>query len=59
VKKYNEKVNLKSKHKSGFESVCISCCRLGNNAHPIKNEEEIGVKFQNAQKKTYFSSWKI
>ena len=54
MKKYNEKVNLKSKHKSGFESVCISCCRLGNNTHPIKTEEEIEAKFPNAQRNLFF-----
>ena len=54
MKEHNEKVNLKSKHKSGFESVCISCCRLGNNSHPIKNQEEIEVKFPKADRNLFF-----
>ena len=39
---------LQEKHKSGFDSTCVSCTRWGNNPHIIHGYDEIEEKFPDA-----------
>ena len=45
---------LKSEHKSGFQSICVSCTRWGNNTNRINREEDFGVRFPAATKDDFF-----
>ena len=45
---------VKSEHKSGFQSVCVSCTRWGNNTNRINKEEDFGGRFPAATKEDFF-----
>ena len=54
AKQTRTKALLKSEHKSGFQSICVSCTRWGNNTNRINKEEDFGVRFPAARKEDFF-----
>ena len=50
----HEKELQKNIHKSGFQSVCISCTRWGNNQYMIKTEHDIETKFPKFTSAAFF-----
>ena len=54
AKETRTKALLKSKHKTGIESVCVSCTRWGNNPRIIINEQDIKSKFTKVKTGLFF-----
>ena len=54
AKEKRRQVTLKSTHMSGFQSICISCTRWGNNPNVIKTVQDIQTKFPKAKNAQFF-----
>ena len=58
AKEKRRQVTLKSTHMSGFQSICISCTRWGNNPNVIKTVQDIQTKFPKANNAQFFFAYR-